>query len=139
MHRLVERVPTIEEYERLCRAVGWGDVMNFAAAAQGLPRSLHAVVAEADGTAVGMGRVVGDGAIFFYIQDVAVHPDCQGRGIGSEILSTLVGWVRENAPDKAFFGLFAIHGTEPFYERFGFEVYAHDVGMFQVLRRRSDR
>jgi len=25
MHRLIARVPTIEEYTWLCRAVGWGD------------------------------------------------------------------------------------------------------------------
>jgi len=81
-----------------------------------------------------MGRVVGDGAIFFYVQDVAVCPDHQGQGIGADVMSALFGWVRENAPDKAFAGLFAIKGTEPFYERFGFGVHDHDVGMFQVIR-----
>jgi len=59
MHKLIARVPTLEEYTKLCRAVGWGDVMNFEAAKSALPRSLHAVVVEADGEAVGMGRVVG--------------------------------------------------------------------------------
>jgi len=103
MHTIIERVPTIAEYRRLCEAVG-------------------------------MGRVVGDGAIFFYVQDVAVCPDHQGQGIGADVMSALVGWVRENAPDKAFAGLFAIKGTEPFYERFGFGVHDHDVGMFQVIR-----
>jgi len=133
MHAFVERAPTIEEYKRLCCAVGWGDVMNFSAAEQALPRSVHAVVAEVGGAAVGMGRLVGDGAIFFYVQDVAVHPDWQGQGIGSDILSALVQWVETHAPDKAFLGVFAIKGTEPFYERHGFDVYDHDVGMYQVM------
>jgi GNAT superfamily N-acetyltransferase len=135
MHRLISRVPTIEEYTRLCRAVGWGDVMNFTAAEAALPRSLHAVVVEADGETIGMGRVVGDGAIFFYIQDVAVLPAWQGQGIGDEILTALVEWVDGHAPDKAFLGLFAIKETVPFYERFGFAAYDHDVGMYQVIRR----
>ncbi len=135
MHRLIERVPTIEEYTRLCRAVGWGEVMNFEAAKLALPRSLHAVVVKADGEVVGMGRVVGDGAIFFYIQDVAVLPKCQGQGIGNDILTALVKWVEAHAPDKSFLGLFAIKETVPFYERFGFAAYDHDVGMYRVIRR----
>jgi len=132
-HTVVPRIPTLEEYRRLCRAVGWEDVMNFSAAEQALPRSLYAVVAEVNGVAVGMGQIVGDGAIFFYVQDVAVDPDHQGQGIGAAILSALVGWARETAPDKAFLGVFAVKGTEPFYEREGFAAYAHDIGMFQVL------
>lgn len=138
MHRLITRVPTIHEYTKLCSAVGWGDMMNFEAAELALPRSLHAVVVEADEETVGMGRVVGDGAIFFYIQDVAVLPSWQGLGIGNEILTALVEWVEGHAPDKAFLGLFAIKETVPFYERFGFGAYDHDVGMYRVIRQDQD-
>ncbi len=121
------------EYRHLCEAVGWGEVMNFEAARDALPRSLHAVVAVADGKTVGMGRIVGDGAIFFYVQDIAVAPPWQGRGVGAAILSALTTWVRETAPEKAFLGVFAVAGTERFYERFGFAQHAHDVGMYQVV------
>jgi len=48
--------------------------MNFDAAVEALPRSLFAVVAVAEGEPIGMGRIVGDGAIFFYTQDIAVIP-----------------------------------------------------------------
>lgn len=130
---LVERKPTAAEYRRLCESVGWGQVMNFDAAAEALPRSLHAVVAYKDGEAVGMGRIVGDGAIFFYIQDVAVDPRFQGQGIGQCILEALIGWVRKHAPEKAFLGLFAASGTLPFYERFGFASHSGLVGVFQVV------
>lgn len=123
----------------MCEAVGWGDLMNFAAAEHAVPRSLHAVVAVAHGHAIGMGRVVGDGGIFFYVQDVAVVPAWQRRGVGTAMLSQLVRWVEENAPDKAFVGVFAVKGTEGFYERFGFSVHSSDVGMFQVIRRSRPR
>lgn len=125
--------PTPDEYRRLCEAVGWGDVMNFDAAVEALPRSLFAVVAVAKGEPIGMGRIVGDGAIFFYAQDIAVIPQWQGRGVGKAILSALVEWVRKNAPEKSFFGVFAVKGTEAFYERFGFAVHSRDIGMFQVI------
>ena len=110
--------------------------MNFDAATEALPRSLFAVVAVADGNTVGMGRIVGDGAIFFYVQDIAVLPQWQGRGVGKAILSALVGWVHENAPEKSFLGVFAVKGTEVFYERFGFAVHSEDIGMFQVIAPR---
>lgn len=134
-YRLTERLPTTEEYRTICTAVGWQDVMNFGAAPAALARSVHAVVAEHHGTAVGMGRLVGDGAIYFYVQDVAVLPEHQGRGIGRRIVAELVAWARRHAPDHAFLGLFAAAGTDGFYHQHGFERHEELEGMFQVVRR----
>lgn len=134
-YRLTERLPTTEEYRTICTAVGWQDVMNFGAAPAALARSVHAVVAEHHGTAVGMGRLVGDGAIYFYVQDVAVLPEHQGRGIGRRIVAELVAWARRHAPDHTFLGLFAAAGTDGFYHQHGFERHEELEGMFQVVRR----
>lgn len=132
--RLVARTPTAEEYRALCTAVGWQEVMNFAAAEAALRHGLHAVVVERDGRAIGMGRVVGDGAIYFYVQDVVVEPVHQGRGVGPRIVAALVDWVHAHAPDRAFLGVFAAPGTEGFYRRHGFERQGGLTGMFQVVR-----
>jgi GNAT superfamily N-acetyltransferase len=134
-YRLVERLPTLEEYTRICVDVGWGDIVNFDAARTSLPASRCAFVAELGDDAVGMGRVVGDGAIYFYVQDVAVLHAHQGRGLGGRILGALVDWVGRNAPEQAFVGLFAAVGTEGFYRRFGFEAHTGMTGMFQVTPR----
>jgi hypothetical protein len=48
-------------------------------------------------------------------------------------MSALVDWLQANAPEKAFIGLFAVAGTEPFYRRFGFEAHAGMTGMFQTI------
>lgn len=133
--RLVPRTPTAAEYRALCTAVGWQEVMNLAAADAALRHGLHAVVVERDGRAIGMGRVVGDGAIYFYVQDVAVEPAHQGRGVGQRIVAALVDWVRAHAPDRAFLGVFAVAGTEAFYGRHGFERHDGLTGLFQVVRR----
>lgn len=132
--RLVSRPPTSEEYRVLCTAVGWQEIMNLAAAEHALRRGLHAVVVERDGRAIAMGRVVGDGAIYFYLQDVVVEPAHQGRGVGARIVAALVDWVRAHAPDRAFLGVFAAAGTEGFYRRHGFERQGGLTGMFQVVR-----
>ena len=132
-YRLVERIATLEEYRHICTEVGWAEVMNFEAAAMALPRSLYGVVAVLDDQVVGMGRIVGDGAIFYYLQDVAVLPEHQGLGLGTQIVDRLVTLVKTKAPEKAFFGVFAAEGTLPFYQRFGFDQHPALTGMFQVV------
>ena len=132
-YELVERIPTIQEYRALCTAVGWGSVMNFEAAEVALPNSIYGVVAMHQGRVAGMGRIVGDGAIFYYLQDVAVLPEHQGQGLGRMILEQLVKFVRNNAPEKAFFGLFATQGTQSFYQQFGFQEWPEMTGMYQVV------
>src|SRR6266403_353967 len=44
------------------------------AAAAGLPNTLFAVLVRKDGRVVGMGRLVGDGGLFFQVVDIAVEP-----------------------------------------------------------------
>jgi len=43
---------------------------------------------------IGMARVVGDGAMFFYIQDVVVTPAHQGRGVGTLLLERVMGYFK---------------------------------------------
>lgn len=130
--RLVHRLPDLAEYRALSESVGWGEVMDFDAAPASLARSLHGVVVEEGGRAVAMGRLVGDGAIYLYVQDVAVRPERQGRGLGRAIVGALLDHVRAGASPKAFVGLFAAGGTEPFYRSFGFDEYPGMTGMFLV-------
>ena len=133
-YQIIDRVAALQEYRHICTEVGWAEVMNFEAAAAALPRSLYGVVAVLDHQVVGMGRIVGDGAIFYYLQDVAVLPEHQGLGLGTQIVDRLVTLVKTNAPEKAFFAVFAAEGTLPFYQRFGFDLHPALTGMFQVVR-----
>ncbi len=120
--KVKHRMPTAEEYKTLCRAVGWEGVINFHAVEQSLAHSVYGVVAEDErGKPVGMGRIVGDGAIYFYIQDVLVVPDAQGWGLGTALLGALTQWLAEEAPPQAFIGLFAAPGTEDLYRRFSLD------------------
>ncbi len=129
---LVERAPTLSEYRQICTAVGWDTLINFAAAAASLGNSLYHVVALYEHAIVGMARIVGDGAMYFYIQDVAVLPAHQGHGVGGLLMEHVVAYLRSHAPAQAFVGLFAAEGTHPLYERYGFRVYPALMGMFRV-------
>jgi GNAT superfamily N-acetyltransferase len=131
LYRLLERPPTSAEYRSLISAVGWAAYTNFDAADAALAHSLYHVVALHEDAVIGMARVVGDGAMFFYIQDVVVAPVHQGRGVGTLLLERVMGYLKGAAPEKAFIGLFAAEGTLPYYARFGFAVRMGLTGLFR--------
>lgn len=132
-YKAIKRMPTIDEYINLCSAVGWKDYMNFEVAEESLNRSLFGVVVQYKDAIVGMGRVVGDGMIYFYIQDIAVMPEHQNKGIGNTIINAINEYIKENAPEKAFIGLFAAQGKEPFYNKYGFNKHEGMTGIFGVI------
>lgn len=119
--RLVERIATIEEFVALAAALGWrAETETYARA---LRNSIYGVVAldtreSGAGRVIGSIRIVGDGARFYYIQDVMVAPELQGQRIGSAMMERVMGWLRRTAPKGAYVGLFT--GKPGFYERYGF-------------------
>ena len=115
-----EQPPTLEEFNGLRRDAGWGVFQDLGALEQGLRNSLYHVCARHNGWIVGMGRVVGDGSITFYIQDVIVAQEYRDQGIGREIMHYLMRFVAQNATAGAIVGLMAAKGKEGFYEKFGF-------------------
>ncbi len=131
---LETRLPSIDEYLTMTRSVGWSDYVDAEAAEIALANSLHCVVVSLEGAPIGMGRIVGDAAMFFYLQDVVVTPESQGLGVGRLIMDNLMSWIENNASDKAFVGLFAAHGKGPFYERYGFSVRAGERPGMELLR-----
>lgn len=120
-YTVAPRKPTAEEHRRLSESVGWADAFWWEAMPASLVGSTCGVVVRHDssGEVVGMGRVVGDGAFYFYIQDVAVHPDHQGRGLGRAIVNELVDQIRHQAPGHCFVGLFATPAAEALYRTLG--------------------
>src|SRR5256885_13642399 len=74
--QLVERRPSVEEYCRLISAVGWKP-RDVEAVSRALGASLFAICAETNGEVIGMGRVIGDGGLHYYLTDVVVVPPHQ--------------------------------------------------------------
>ncbi len=131
--RLVERVPTVAEHAAVFEGVGWRPYAPQAAEIA-LRNSLFAVLAYDGDRLIGMGRVVGDGGKFFYIQDFAVLPGWQGRGAGRLMMDRLMGWIADNAPHEPFVGLFSTEVAMAFYAKYGFEQHLDALtGMWTVL------
>ncbi|MGA9696870.1 MAG: hypothetical protein WBQ62_10725, partial [Dehalococcoidales bacterium] len=70
-YQIIEKLPAPEDYNRLRQLVGWG-AYERAVIEQTLSNSLYFVCAVKDGEIIGMARIIGDGGIAYYIQDVIV-------------------------------------------------------------------
>ena len=128
---LVEHSPTVEEYQKLREAIEWGNV-NHEATEIGLNNSLFSVCVIFKNEVIGCGRVIGDGGIYFYIQDIIVLPEFQGKGIGKRIMNAVMNYLKEHAHFNAFIGLMAAKGVSKFYKKYGFtERSADRPGMFK--------
>lgn len=129
------RIPSIDEYLHLRKIAGLSE-MSREGAAKGLPLSLFAVVLEEQGEAIGMGRVVGDGGLFFHVTDIAVHPDHQGKGYGKAIMGEIRDYLQQHMPPRAMATLFADVPADRLYAQFGFE-YAAPASLGMWLRQSS--
>jgi GNAT superfamily N-acetyltransferase len=67
-----------------------------------------------------MGRIVGDGAMYFYIQDVIVDPSYQGTGVGSILMDHIEHYLSIAAQKGSTVGLLAAKGKEDFYIRYDY-------------------
>ncbi|MDX1545326.1 MAG: GNAT family N-acetyltransferase [Christiangramia sp.] len=117
--QIEHRNPTLREYQILRGSTGWED-LDDTTVEKGLENSLFAVCAIAGGQTVGIGRIIGDGAIYFYIQDVIVMPAFHKMGIGDRIMRELEEWLNKNTYRHSFIGLMAAEGVKDFYTRFGY-------------------
>jgi GNAT superfamily N-acetyltransferase len=90
MGAVVEQV-AIEatEFLKLRDALDWGR-LSSEDAQRSLDRSLFFARAMDGDEVVGFGRVVGDGVMYFYIQDMMVAANRQGEGIGARILESFL-------------------------------------------------
>jgi len=116
---VTERKPTVEEYIQLRNSVGW-KILQHDKIKKGLDNSIYCVCAEDQGNIIGFGRIVGDYATVFYIQDIIVKPPYQKQKIGTLIMKKLMEYIDNNCIDDAIIGLIAISELDKFYKKFGF-------------------
>ena len=130
-----ERTPSVEEYNQLRSAVGW-HTLPRERAKQGLANSLYTICIDHDDKLVAFGRIVGDGQIYFYLQDLIVLPEYQHHGLGGEVMEYLIAYIDNHAPMKsgAYVGLMMAPGLHDFYEKYGFKDLPEDspaMGMWR--------
>jgi len=117
---VVERRPTSGEYQRLIASVGFKS-RDPVAIANALTASIFSVCVEHDGELIGMGRIIGDGGLHYYLTDIVVDPKHQRRGVGSMIVRALTEFMERVPYKNTPVNIFAVEGTAEFYARFGYK------------------
>lgn len=132
---LQERKILVEEYQQLRATTGWymlpDELVNKA-----LQNDLFSICIYDQDQLIGMGRVIGDNALYYYIQDVVVTPEYQGKGVGKLIMTAIEQYLDSQAAHHAFIALMSAEGVAGFYKSFGYgERAPGKPGMFKYILR----
>jgi ribosomal protein S18 acetylase RimI-like enzyme len=92
-YRKQRNIP-IEGILLLYRANGWSSARKPARLAKALSSS-HSLISAWDGSRlVGLGNAISDGNLVVYYSHLLVHPEYQGRGIGTRLMKMLMARYR---------------------------------------------
>ena len=121
MIRIVEDMRDVDIYLSLRKQVGWIK-LDENQAQRALDNSVKVFTVYDDDKPIGMGRIVGDGAVICYIQDLIIIPEYQGKHIGSRLIDKLIEYVNSLIiPDsRMMLCLMCAKGREEFYTKHGF-------------------
>jgi len=120
-YHIEQNYPSVDEFITLRERVGWGSI-NKSLAEKSLNNSLFSVIIRKHAELIAMGRVVGDGAMYFYVQDIIVAPDFQGLGLGALVMDNIEIYLSQAAQEGATIGLLSAQGKEGFYGRYGYRL-----------------
>lgn len=118
--------PTASEFNALRCSCGWSEI-DPTRATRALNNSILHVTLREEGKTIAMGRVVGDGVMYFYLQDIVVAPDHRGKGHGRTIVDRIMTDLAPLLRPGCTVGLMAAHGVEPLYEAAGFTARPNDT------------
>lgn len=113
---------TAEEFIFLWETV-WGNGPSLEQTRLAMEHTLFRVSIYDGNKIVAMARMIGDMGLDYYIKDVVVKPEYQGKGIGRLLINELLKFIKENGvkDTEIFVELCAMPDKIPFYEKFGFE------------------
>ena len=111
-----------EEFIFLWETV-WGQGPSLEQTKLAMEHTLFRVSIFVEDKIVAMARMIGDMGLNYYIKDVVVRPEYQGKGIGRILINELFKFINDNGISGTgiFVELSAMPDKIPFYEKLGFD------------------
>jgi len=116
-----------DDYIRLFAAAGWGELPRDAVETA-LENSYATFCVECGGRVIAMVRLLGDGALAFFMKDLVVDPQYQGKGIGLMLLTHMEEYIRAQLKPgwEGYLQLTSAKGKEGFYRKAGYAEHPHE-------------
>jgi GNAT superfamily N-acetyltransferase len=89
-----DRKPALDPVLDLYRSVGWSSADKPDALHKGLLASHSLVTAWKGEELVGLCNAISDGHLVVYFPHLVVRPDCQGRGVGTQLMTRMMARYR---------------------------------------------
>ncbi|MBB1326209.1 GNAT family N-acetyltransferase [Pseudoalteromonas sp. B131b] len=128
--------PALDEFTNLRAQAKWQNPDDKTLKAS-IENSLFWVAVYHIDKLIGTGRIIGDGAMYFYIQDVIVAPSYQKQGIGHLVMTHIEDYLSNTCSNGATIALLSAHGKESFYTQYGYVKRDGDVlglGMCKFIK-----
>ena len=111
-----------EEFIMLWETV-WGQAPTLEQIRLAMAHTLFRVSVFNGDTIVAMARMNGNMGLCYYIKDVVVRPEYQGKGIGRMLINELLKFINDHGVKgtEIFVELCAMTDKIPFYQKFGFD------------------
>ena len=121
MFEIKRGILTAEQFNILIESVGWGHRL-IEQVESALKNSLYTVCIIEGNKVIAMARMIGDNSMSYFIKDVVVIQEYQGKGVGKLIINDILSYIKERTPKdwKVSVELMSASGKEAFYEKFGF-------------------
>ncbi|MCZ7686178.1 MAG: GNAT family N-acetyltransferase [Sandaracinaceae bacterium] len=129
--RFEDAPPDLESLIALYGSVGWKSYLRHPERAmRGVRASTYVTCAWEEDRLIGMARTISDDATIWLLQDLLVHPDHQGRGLGAALIARAEA---RHADVPRGLLLTDASGPTGFYERVGWH---QDARIATFLRGR---
>ena len=115
------------DFIRLFASVGWGEPpLDMTETA--LKNSYATFSVISGGRVIAMARLLGDGAMAFFLKDFAVLPEYQGLGIGRALMEYVEEHIRSRLQPgwSGYLQLVSAKGKEGFYGKCGYQAHPND-------------
>lgn len=128
-----------DDFIRLFASVGWGE-LSWDMVEKSLANSYATFSVKSGDKVIAMARLLGDGAMSFFLKDMVVEPEYQGSGIGRLLLTHVEEYIRVQLQPgwEGYLQLVSAKEKEKFYEKLGYAIHPHEhsgPGMSKWIKR----